>query len=115
MQPPSKSDDDADDNSEKREAAKEMLSSLRSAFTLKGRMEQIEGRARLTKDSSLLSSSSEEYLGLKEEFEGVDFEVRKILLSVSKQRVQQQRGQKSSNNTNNKRNNDNNNRGNNNQ
>ena len=76
-------------------------------------MAQIEGRARLTKDSNLLSS--EEYLGLKEEFDNVDAEVSTKVDTVVKQLKQEQRGSKSSNNMNNRRTYDNNNRGNNNQ
>ena len=75
-------------------------------------MAQIEGRARLTKDSKLLSS--EEYLGLKEEFDNVDAEVSTKVDTVVKQLKQEQRGSKSSNNMNNRRTYDNN-RGNNNQ
>ena len=75
-------------------------------------MAQIEGRARLTKDSNLLSS--EEYLGLKEEFDNVDAEVSTKVDTVVKQLKQEQRGSKSSNNMNNRRTYDNN-RGNNNQ
>ena len=99
MQPPSKNEDDDDQESE--ETVKETLNNLRSALTLKGKMAQFEGRARLTKDDSQLSS--EEYLGLKEEFENVDAEVCTLVESVIKQVMQQQRRPKGSNNVNNRR------------
>lgn len=50
------------------------LIALRDALKIKGQLQQIEGKAKFTRDSSL--TESEDYVALKQSFEQLSEEVR---------------------------------------